>query len=65
MEFIKRSVIILVGSLTFGILGATLLSYGRLIMGAVCMLVAGFLLGTLYGIFIALADDEEEKNDLL
>jgi hypothetical protein len=60
MEYIKRSIVILVSALVFGILGATLLQYDRLIMGAVCMLIAGFMTGTLYGFFIASVDDEEE-----
>ena len=61
MEQIKQSIIMLVASLIFGLLGASLLQYNFTIMGAVCMIITGFLLGTLFGFVIALIDDGEEN----
>lgn len=59
MEEIKLSIVLLVCALCFGTIGATLLYKNIIIMGAVCMLVTGFILGTMFGYIISMMDGEE------
>ena len=61
MDEFKVIILMLLASLVFGVIGATLLQYHQLIMGAVCFLISGFILGVIAGIIYASFDDEEEE----
>ena len=63
-DVIKIIIYILLGALGMGAIGAFNLIHGNCIIGAVCFIVAGFLLGFLFGFFVANIEDEDESNDL-
>ena len=63
-DFIKSIIELLLGAIIIGSIGAFALTRCSIIPGAVCFLIAGFLLGLVFGYIIANVDSEED-DDLL
>ena len=64
-NIIKIIIAMLLVALVIGVLGATALSIGELIAGAACYIIAGFMLGILFGYFVASIDEDGDEDDLL
>lgn len=64
-DIIKIIIAMLLVALAIGALGATALSLGELIAGATCFIVVGFMLGILFGYFVASIDEDGDEDDLL
>ena len=64
-NIIRTIIAMLLVALVIGSLGATALSIGELIAGATCFIVTGFMLGILFGYFVASIDEDGDEDDLL
>lgn len=53
IQAIKMIAMLVLATIVIGMIGALALSYGALIAGAVCFLIAGIVLGVLLGIFLS------------
>ena len=62
VQTIKLVATLLMVALVLGTLGALALSYGVVIAGAVCFLIAGILVGVLIGIFISNLGVEDDVH---
>lgn len=62
VQLIKIITMLIATSIILGTIGALALSYGVIIPGAVCFLIAGILVGILIGTFLSsLVIEEDEK----
>ena len=63
IDVVKTIVVILLMTLAFGTVGAIALTKNVVIAGAVCFLIVGFLLGTLFGFFVANLEADGDGED--
>ena len=59
IKTIKLVAILLMVPIILGTFGALALSYGILVAGAVCFLIAGIVIGVLVGVFISNIEVED------
>ena len=59
-DLIKITVLLLIGALGMGAIGAFNLANNNRIAGAVCFIVTGFLLGIIFGFLLSNIEDEDE-----